>query len=111
MDISKLEDAEYMNENSLTSLESLPEGCYPALVAAANEAGFNGEPGIGCEVAVTHETLADFENSRTAHWAECKDHDLFAECSIYYGVQIRKGNQRKTIAVVDCGDLRAVLSS
>jgi hypothetical protein len=60
----------------------------------------------------TGETLQDFENSRKS-WNECKSRTEGELSGFKYlcfsGVQIKKGDIRRAMTVVDFGELRVVL--
>ena len=108
------DDAKYVGEDSAAAIESLPESAWPAMAEAIGE--HNGEgsvPGIDCAVAVTHETLADFENSRAASWTEKgsrAEHSFAGFKAIEYDrFQLRRGEPRKHSIVIDLGDVRVAL--
>lgn len=108
------DDASYCGDDSAAALEGLPAAAWPALVAACDEMGCGDAPGIDCAVAKTNETIDDFDASRAAHWSEPgrrSELDLAGRRAVMYErCQLRRGDQRLTQIVVDCGDSRAVLS-
>ncbi len=108
-------NAQYMGDT--TNIEQIPESCWDAVVEAAElhtgaDKG-SGEPGISCEIVITHETLADFDSSRLTHWRERGERSAHAIGGLsamrYEGFQRSKGQSRESMTVVDCGDLRVVL--
>tara|TARA_R110000751_G_scaffold301726_1_gene415014 strand:- start:376 stop:666 length:291 start_codon:yes stop_codon:yes gene_type:complete len=64
-----------------------------------------------CDLIKTHETIDDWIASR-ANWAERGEADVDVHNGTPYayfeGVQVAKGQQRKDICVIDCGDYRLV---
>jgi hypothetical protein len=108
------ENAAYIDENSAVSLSSLDDAAWPALVAAVGELHPGAtEPGVDCYVAVTHETLDDFQSSRDNHWrvrGVRSDHVVAGYRAVKYGrFQLQRGDQRRTQIVVDLGDIRVAL--
>ena len=107
------DNVDYIDNDSLSALEQLDVEVYPALVAACVEMG-QADPGVDCKIATTHESLDDLENSRVNHWTECNSFDRLILAGLnaiaYYAVQIHRGEKRHDLVVVDCGDLRAVLT-
>jgi len=108
------QDAKYVGRNAAEALEGLPLAAWGALVeAVVDQNGAGSVPGIDCDVVKTHETLADFDSARVDAWSERGER---AECSfagfparLYERFQTFKGQQRRTVIVVDCGDARAAL--
>jgi hypothetical protein len=108
------DDAKYVGDDSAAAIESLPETAWAAMVEAIGE--YNGEgsvPGIDCAVAVTHETIADFEKSRTNSWTEKgrrTDHEFSGFKAVEYErFQLCRGGQRRHSIVIDLGDVRVSL--
>jgi hypothetical protein len=66
---------EYLNENEkyiadksqVALIEPLNDEQFGALIEAGNDAGHGDDFG---NMTKTHETLADFESSRSAHWLQ-----------------------------------------
>lgn len=98
--------------SALAALDSLTEADWSAAIAATEELG-GSDPGIDSKLVVTHETLTGFDTARTDHWRERgtrRDADCAgAHAVIYEGVQMRKGEPRRTFAVLDLGARRLVL--
>ena len=108
------ENEAYLDENTAAALSSLDDTAWPALVAALNKINCGAlEPGIDCAVALTHETLEDFDDSRSKHWAERgtrTEHDCAGFKAVKYDrFQLRRGDTRRTQIVVDFGTIRAAL--
>lgn len=108
-------DAKFVDEDSAAAIESLPVEAWPALVQAWSD--YNGpdqQPGIDCTVAVTHETLADFDDSRARFWNEKGSREELEiggfKAIKYERFQLRRGDTRRACQIViDFGDLRAAL--
>lgn len=101
-----------VDDSTLAALDSLTEADWPAAIAATEELG-GSDPGIDSKLVVTHETLTDFDAARTDHWRE-RGTRREADCAgsravIYDGVQLRKGEPRRTFAVLELGARRLVL--
>lgn len=107
-------DDAYVDENSAAALEDLPVSAWAALVEACDELMLGDSPGIDCHVAKTHDTLADFDESRRKHWTEAgtrSDLTLAGLPAIMYErAQLFRGHQRETLIVIDCGNCRAVVT-
>lgn len=103
---------DYASDETIAAIEQLPRESLADLESASR--AIAGDLGIDCEVAVTHETIEDFENSRTFHWV-LMGTDISDDCTknsrAWKNIQTRKGETRGSMAVVDCGDLRAVLTA
>ena len=108
-------NAKYIGEDSAVAISTLSDAVWPAILAALDE--LNGgatEPGIDCSVAITHETLADFDNSRVNYWSE-KGSRKVIDCAglsaiLYKRLQLSKGAERVEMVVVDLGDRRVALT-
>jgi len=107
-------NANYLDENSAAAISGLPDGAWPALVEAVGI--INGgatDPGIDCNVAVTHETLSDMDDARAQHWSERgarHEHTLHGLPAIHYErFQLRRGTERRSQIVIDLGDRRVSL--
>lgn len=104
--------AHYVDDDSAAAIEGLPIETWPALVAACEEIVGGTQPGIDCDVAKTSETLDQWDTARD-DWSECGQRNQ-VECGgqpaiVYYRIQVRKGDPRRDLIVVDCGEFRAVL--
>lgn len=108
------ENTAYLDDRVLANLEQIPDAAWDAVVKCVDLANSGGsEPGIDCDIAITHDTIDDFETARREHWREChraamSTVDGFHVAS-YSGVQMHKGGQRRDIAVIDCGEIRVCL--
>lgn len=118
MNVAQLigEEADGVDLDSLAALEQLPEHLWPALVGCclANFACVEpAVPGIDCRVAVTHETVEDFDCSRTSVWSEAGVRSVETyegvEFVVFTDAQVRRGMRRQAIAVCRVGELTAVL--
>ena len=105
------DDVNYMDDDSLTALESLDDSAWPVLVEAARLAGA-GDPGIDNEIALTHETLAQFDDSRNA-WSERGARREIEVGGVagreYKDIQIAKGQRRQNLIVLDFGSQRVTM--
>lgn len=109
------ENESYIDFDTAAALSSLDDSAWPALVAALGEINFGAmEPGIDCAVAVTHETVADFDASRAQHWAERgvrSEHVVAGFKAVKYAkFQLQRGHTRRTQIVIDLGDIRVALT-
>ena len=104
------ENGKHMTDESLAAIEQIADADFAALQAAA-EAIDASDIGIDCEVAITRETLKDFENSRATKWAEKGKRTQGEGFITYENIQLTKGERRQTLAVIDCGDFRACLTA
>ena len=104
-------DADYMDDGSLAALDVLDDSAWPLLCEASHIAGA-GDPGIDTEIALTHETLDDFDGSRNG-WSERGERKeievggVFGR--VYTGIQIARGQRRKNLIVLDFGNLRVTM--
>lgn len=107
------ESVNYMSDETVSALEVLPEECWPALVAASEELTGDADVGVACRVAVTKETLDNFDASRDQYWTErgCRYELTFDDrhARHYVEFQTRKGERRQQMIVVECGEWRACL--
>ena len=105
------DDANYMDDDSLTALESLDDSAWPVLVEAARLAGA-GDPGIDNDIALTHETLAQFDDSRNA-WSERGEREEIEVSGmagrVYENIQVHKGARRCNLIVLDFGSQRVTM--
>ena len=96
------ENRNYLGD-SLIVLEQLTEAQFDVLRAVTRETG-NAEVGIDNHPVISHETIADFDDSRANHWAERgsrKASEIAGHQVVFYSrVQPLKGQQRCDIAVV-----------
>lgn len=108
-----VEAAHYIDEGSRSIVEILTDDQFAILVAATDEySGGGTEPGIDSTLVRTHETIADFDASRAAHWSQrgCREElRLDAPAVKFEDVQMVKGQPRHTFIVVDLGDYRVVV--
>ena len=106
--------AEYIEENDcvasyshLAVIEQLTDEMFASIEAAGIDPGY--------ELARTHETLEDFDNSRANHWATkgTREEKTFAGRAgrTYTGMQTLKCHRRETLTVVDCGEFRVAIRS
>lgn len=107
------EDVTYVDDDSRAAIEALPDAAWQALLDATDDLSGGDDPGISSSVAVTRETLADFDDSRRRFWAE-KGSRVELTCGglpavKYERFQLRRGATRRTQIVIDCGDLRAAV--
>ena len=108
-------NAQYMSDESAAALEQIPAAMWDRVLAAFDEQVNGGEIGIDCEVAVTHETLADFDNSALNHWNEIDSSEAIESDGekigmAFHAVQLARGQRRHELVVVDCGEIRVVLT-
>jgi hypothetical protein len=108
------ENTDHMTDESLAAIEQIPEAAWDSVTTIALDENGWDEIGLNCDVSITHETLEDFDNSRINHWSERGQRSEIEANGFkaigYSGLQIAKGQQRKEMIVVDCGDVRACLS-
>jgi len=104
------DDANYMDDDSLAALESLDDSAWPVLVEAARIAG---DPGVDNEIALTHETLDDFDASRRNGWSERGERREIEVGGVagrmYTGIQIARGQRRQNLVVLDFGNQRLTM--
>lgn len=103
-------NAKYISDDSLAALEQAPESAWETIQAAADALDAS-DIGTDCEVAATHETMEDFENSRLTAWAERGKRVAGEGFVIYENFQITKGARRQSLAVIDCGEIRIALTA
>ena len=105
------DDVNYMDDDSLTALESLDDSAWPVLVEAGQMA-CAGDVGIDNEIALTHETLAEFDDSRNA-WSERGEREEIEVSGIagrvYKNIQTHKGERRCNLIVLDFGSQRVTM--
>ena len=104
-------DVDYMDAASLAALEVLDDAAWPVLVEAGQMAGA-GDVGIDNEIALTHETLAEFDDSRNA-WSERGARREIEVGGVagreYKDIQIAKGQRRQNLIVLDFGSQRVTM--
>jgi len=107
-------EEEYVDDDSAAALESLPESAWPIIVKAGKAmAGGGDSPGIDFTVATTRETVENFL-SASKSWNECGAEKQISDEPIiitFEGVQALKGQRRVSLAIIDLGDVRAVLTA
>lgn len=108
-----IEAAHYIDEGSRSIVECLTDDQFSVLVAATNEwSGGGTEPGIDSTLVRTHETFADFDDSRSNYWSQRgyrEELNLAAPAIKFEDVQMFKGQPRHTFIVVDLGEYRVVV--
>jgi hypothetical protein len=108
------ENENYLDDNSRAAIEQIPENLFAEVCSMALEDMGWGDIGIDCQVAITNETLKDYDNSRINHWSERGRSMPFTDGTlpgnIYSGFQLAKGQQRHEMAVIDLGDKRLALT-
>lgn len=110
------ENSKYLspNSDSAIAISQIPDAAWSAILEALDDlSGGATEPGIDCAVAITRETLADFDHTRATHWSERGSR---TECEFggfkalkFEKFQPKRGEQRKDILVVDLGEIRVAL--
>src|SRR3990167_5972581 len=108
------DNSAYIDEDTAAALSSLNDTAWPALVEALDEINSGAtEPGIDCAIAVTHETLADFDHSRMTFWSERgsrSEHMVGGFKAVKYDrFQLRRGDTRRSQIIIDLGNIRAAL--
>ncbi len=108
------DDAGYVDGDSAAAIEGMPANAWGALIEGCEALTGGTEPGIDCPVSKTHETIADFDNSRATYWSERGQR--FEEtydgkrAVRFENLQLKKGTRRIDTIVIDLGDCRAVLT-
>ena len=104
-------DVDYMDADSLAALEVLDDAAWPVLVEACQMAGA-GDVGIDNEIALTHETLAEFDDSRNG-WSERGEREEIEVSGtagrVYENIQMHKGERRCNLIVLDFGVQRVTM--
>lgn len=108
------DNAAYIAEGDAAAIERIPDAAWPAILAALDElSGGATEPGIDCSVTTTSETLADFDRSRLTFWSEAgsrSEHEFSGLQAVKYErFQLRRGDPRRDMIVVDIGERRIAL--
>jgi len=107
-------NAAYIDDRSAAAISQVTDEQWPAVLAAlALHSGGATDPGIDCRVAVTRETLADFDAARVDHWSERGHRALLRinglDCLIYERFQLARGTERRDMTVLDLGVVRVSL--
>lgn len=110
------DNAKYADENSAINIEAMTDEQFNAANEALTGLMWNEDLGIGCEVVKTHETIADFIETKNKHWTECRKS---TECVVagfpavhFQNFQIHKGATRQSdMVVIDFGPHRIALVS
>ena len=106
------ENAEYMDDDSLEALEALDDTAWPILCVAAKFIDSE-EPGMDTEIALTHESLDDFDASRQSHWSEKGEREEIQIGDVvgraYNSIQTRRGERRCSLLVLDFGPRRVTM--
>ncbi len=104
-------DVDYMDADSLAALEALDDAAWPVLVEACQMAGA-GDVGIDNDIALTHETLAEFDASRNG-WSERGEREEIEVSGTagraYKNIQMHKGERRCNLIVLDFGAHRVAM--
>jgi len=108
------ENEKWIDEASAAAISRIPADKWPAVIAALNiQSGGATDPGIDCNVAITHETLADFDAARANHWSERgsrEEHTFDGIAAIKYErFQLARGRERRDMVVLDLGAVRLSL--
>ena len=110
------DNAQYSDENSTTALEQIDEAYLPALNEALEDfqSGADLQLGCDCSVAVTHETLADFDAARANHWngRGARDDVEVGGCKArrFKNFQLFEGQPRRSgMIVIQLGDICATI--
>ena len=108
------ENKDWIGEDDANSICQIADTEWPAVLAALDKLNGGSEPGIDCSVAITHETVEDFDNSMKHHWRECGDRIEYNFDGVraveYKNVQLFKGQTRFNQMIVDLGKIRVCLS-
>lgn len=99
------------DDNTRAVLETLTQAEFDRLQAVSEDLTGDDEVGLGTRLAVTAETIADFDNSRATAWSEKGAREDVDGGVIYRQVQIAKGQQRIDLAVVPLGARTIVMTS
>ena len=107
-------NTQWIGQSSAVAISTLSDAVWPALLEGLREMnGGSTDPGIDCAVAITTETINDFDNSRATYWREKGSRteiDYAGLPAVYYDrLQLRKGSDRVSQVVIDLGDRRVVL--
>jgi len=101
------ENEKFISEKSLSILRELSQDQFDILADAGKILDFEAI-GLDCEIIKTQETLLDFEIS-SKDWIEFKDFKTIKNAVVFFGVQVKKGNQRQNFIVVELVKFRVVL--
>ena len=108
------ENEKWIDEASAAAITQVNDAQWPAVLAALDiQSGGATDPGIDCNVAITHETLADFDAARVNHWSERgsrDEHNFNGIAAIKYErFQLARGQERRDMVVLDLGAVRLSL--
>ena len=108
------DNSNWIDERSAAAITQVTDAQWPAVLAALDiHSGGATDPGIDCNVAVTHETLADFDAARANHWSERgsrAEHTFDGIAAIKYErFQLARGQERRDMVVLDLGAVRLSL--
>lgn len=108
------QNSRYVDESDAVSIEQIPDEAWPAVLEALDElSGGATDPGIDCKVTITHETLADFDESSRKSWNESgyrSGHEFNGLKAVKYErLQRARGEPRRDMIVVDLGEKRIAL--
>ena len=108
------DNSNWIDESSAAAITQVTDAQWPAVLAALDiQSGGATDPGIDCNVAITHETLADFDDARANHWSERgsrDEHNFDGIAAIKYErFQLTRGQERRDMVVLDLGAVRLSL--
>ena len=107
------ENAKWLSESSAVAIERIPAPAWLAVLEGVNIVAGGKEPGIDCGIAVTNETLEDFDAARQNHWKTKGTRTArmieSLTCLHFERFQLRAGDTRRSQFVIDAGDLRICL--
>ena len=108
------ENANYIKAETASTIEKIPDAAWPHILEALDElSGGAREPGIDCDVIYTHESLEDFVHSRTTYWSEPGRLGRLTfggyAAMKFLRFQMRRGQPRGDMLVVDLGEFRVIL--
>ena len=107
------ENAKWLSESSAAAIERIPAAAWPAVLEGVEIVAGGKEPGIDCGIAVSHETLEDFDAARRNHWKNkgTRTARMIEDltCLHFERFQLHAGDTRRSQFVIDAGDLRICL--
>jgi len=103
-----------LDSDSAVAISQVPDAAWPFILEALDEhSGGATDPGIDCAVAITRETLADFDASRANNWSErgAREEHTFGPYRAlkFERFQLQRGDQRRNSLVIDLGEFRVAL--
>ena len=108
------ENAAYVDENSAINIEGMTDEQFAAANEALADLMMGEDLGIGCTVAKTYETIADFIDTKNTRWAECgktTETTVAGFPAVHFQrFQIARGKPRQPdMVVIDFGTHRIAL--